>query len=66
MATLMVTGDFEIRQFTVEIDGMYAWRSTLHTTAQKDSNWTIGRLVKGDKISGQHEGCGPIEFKTVD
>lgn len=59
---VILEGNTEIRQFTVEQEGIYAWRSIYNS----DKTWVFGLLIAGDWIDGQYEGFGPLTFTEVD
>ena len=49
----------QIRKFTVQEDGIYAFRNKLIT-----GEWCFKHLSKGEKIEGNWEGCGPITWNV--
>lgn len=59
MSKLNLIGDTEIKQFTVTVPGLYAFRRI-----GMCSTWNLHVLNAGEKIDGQFEGCGPLEFKV--
>lgn len=59
---LVMRGNLLIRQFTVEEDGLYAWRRKDLPVAEKDNAWVFGVCKVGVVIDGQYEGCGPIHY----